>query len=108
MLPLVPPTVPAIIAPSIVAVAAVKSFAIYTLPPDFVDISPNISTLLYPVTTPFELMLNVSFPVEFLISKRPFIVMPVPVISPKEVIDAVVFPALLTFIEPPLLTFIEP
>ena len=47
-------------------------------------------------------------PAGFFISKPPFTVTPVVVISPVELIDAVVVPALLTFIEPPLLTFIEP
>ena len=52
-------------------------------------------------------MFTLSSPSKFFIIK-PFIVAVFPLISPVELIDAVVTPALLTFIEPPLLTFIEP
>ena len=56
---------------------------------------------------PFDDILSPIF-VPFCIVKPPFIIALVPVMAPAEVIDAVVTPALLTFIDPPLLTLTEP
>ena len=99
---------PTIIEPDITILGAVILPVEIISPPAFVDILPCTSTLFKQVTAPFELTTKFSIPCEFFIIKPPFRVKPVPVIAPAEVMDAVVVPALLTFIEPPLLTFIEP